>query len=199
MESIFQQNIILEDKTAFLRPLVKEDIQHLLPFALREPELWPYALQNPAGEEGMRSWLARACKNKADEKEYPFIIFDKRIGEYAGSTRFSDIQIIDKTTQINYSWYGKNFQRTGLNRHSKFLLLQFCFEEWDIERVELRADVNNINSIEAIKAIGCTVEGILRSDKLTDRGIRRSSMVFSILKEEWFGGAKEILKNKIYD
>jgi len=196
--NLFQQNIILEDKTALLRPLLKEDIQYLLPFALNEPDLWPYALQNPAGEEGMRNWFDRALKNKADEKEYPFIIFDKRVGDYAGSTRFSDIQTADKTTQISYSWYGKVFQRTGLNRHCKFLLLQFCFEEWDMERVELRADVYNIKSIEAIKALGCAIEGVLRSDKLTDRGTRRSSMVFSILKEEWFKGAKKNLRSKIY-
>lgn len=197
--NIFQQELILEDQAALLRPLVKEDIQYLLPFAMNEPDLWLYALQNPAGAEGMRKWLDIALKNKADEKDYPFIVFDKRAGEYAGSTRFSDIQIVNRTTQISYSWYGKRFHRTGLNRHSKFLLLQFCFEEWDMERVELRADINNIKSIEAIKALGCTVEGILRSDKLTDLGVRRSSMVFSILKNEWFNGVKESLKKKIYD
>ena len=197
--NIFQQNIVLEDQRTLLRPLVEEDIQYLLPFALNEPEIWPYALQNPAGETGMRSWLERALKNKSLGKDYPFIVFDKRAGKYAGSTRFSEIQMADKTTQISYSWYGKEFHRTGLNRHCKFLLLEFCFEKWEMERVEFRADINNARSIEALKAIGCTVEGILRSDKLTDRGIRRSSMVFSVLKTEWFDGVKKSFKNKIYD
>ncbi len=199
MTDIFRQNIILENERTLLRPLIKEDLQYLLPFALNEPKLWPYALQNPAGEEGMRNWLERALKNKANEKEYPFIVFDKKVGKYAGSTRFSDIQAADKTTQISYSWYGQSFHRTGLNRHCKFLLFQFCFEEWNLERVELRADINNLKSIEAIKILGCTVEGVLRSDKLTDRGIRRSSMVFSVLKEEWFNRVKKNLKNKIYE
>jgi len=192
-----KQNIMLEDEVAILRPLLEEDLQHLLHFALHEKDLWPYALQNPAGEDGMRVWLKRALKNKAMGKEFPFIVFDKRVNRYAGSTRFSDINISEKTTQISYSWYGKEFQRTGLNRRCKFLLLKYCFEEWDMERVEFRADVNNKRSIEALKAIGCTVEGVLRSDRLTDRDCRRSSMIFSILKEEWFGWAKKNLQQKI--
>jgi RimJ/RimL family protein N-acetyltransferase len=32
---------------------------------------------------------------------------------------------------------------TGLNKHCKFLLLQFAFERLSLERFELRADARN--------------------------------------------------------
>jgi len=102
-----------------------------------------------------------------------------------------------KKTLLGYTWYGKKFQRTGLNRHCKFLLLQFAFEEWGLERVEFRANIHNDRSIAAMKAIGCIQEGVFRDYMLDATGRRWSTVVLSILKEEWFSKTKEMLKNKI--
>jgi RimJ/RimL family protein N-acetyltransferase len=66
-----------------------------------------------------------------------------------------------------------------------------------MERVEFRADNKNERSIAAMKSIGCTAEGVLRNHQPTrDAGIRRDSIILSILKDEWFGGVKENLRNK---
>ncbi len=45
--------------------------------------------------------------------------------------------------QLGYTWYGKEFQRTGLNKQCKLLLLEFAFETLGLDRVEFRADANN--------------------------------------------------------
>ena len=103
-----------------------------------------------------------------------------------------------KTVQLGYTWYGKKFQGTGLNKHCKFLLLSFVFERLGFERFELRADNNNERSIAAMKSIGCKVDGILRNNMPTrEAGRRRDSIVLSILKDEWFGGLKEKLEEKL--
>ena len=49
----------------------------------------------------------------------------------------------------------------------------------------------------AMKAIGCVEEGILRNHMPTATGGRRDSIILSILKDEWFGGVKELLQKKI--
>ena len=95
--------------------------------------------------------------------------------------------------QLGYTWYGTKFQRTGLNRHCKFLLLSFAFEQWGAERLEFRANNDNVRSIEAMKAIGCTVEGVLRNHMASPDGTRRDTIVLSILRDEWFAGIKERL------
>jgi len=197
--SIFSENIILENERVLLRPLTQDDYQFLLPFAINEPGLWQYSLVTPAGTEGMKTYIDATLKNKTAGIEYPFIIFDKKENEYAGSTRFYDIQQSFQSTQLGYTWYGEKFQRTGLNRNCKFLLLQFAFEEWGLERVEFRADANNKKSVDAMKAIGCTVEGILRSHMPTYTGARRNSIVLSILKDEWFNHVKVNLEKIIYN
>jgi RimJ/RimL family protein N-acetyltransferase len=192
------KNYTLEDERVMLRPLQQEDKMLLLPFSLQEPDLWKYSLVGAEGEEGLQHYMDITFKAKAEGKEYPFIIFDKQTNEYAGSTRFYEIQNELETVQLGYTWYGAKFQGTGLNKHCKYLLLTFAFETIGFERFELRANNNNVRSIAAMKSLGCIVDGILRKNMPTrEGGKRRDSIVLSILREEWFGGVKENLRAKL--
>ena len=193
----FETDYLLEDACVLLRPLQADDWQNLLYFAEQEPDIWQYSLVPVAGEANLKAYINTALAAKAAQKEYPFIVFDKRTQQYAGSTRFYDVQLANNTLQLGYTWYGKSFQRTGLNRHCKYLLLQFAFETLGIERVEFRADANNARSIAAMKAIGCTFEGILRSHLPLPNGGRRDSIVLSILKTEWENEVKAKLREMI--
>lgn len=190
-------NYILESQTVFLRPLVLEDYNNLLSFATNEPDLWKYSLISGAGVDGFKKYVHSAIENREAGKEYPFIVFDKRTQQYAGSTRFYDLQFTHQSLQLGFTWYGKAFQGTGLNKHCKYLLLEFAFEKMGMQRVEFRADNTNTRSIAAMKSIGCTVEGILRSNTIKADGNRRDSIVLSILKEEWIVHVKQQLFKKL--
>ena len=187
----------LENDRVLLRTLKETDIEYFLPFALNEPDTWKYSITSPKGEEGMKTYIDQALKARAAGFEYAFIVFDKQTQEYAGCTRFYDIQVKNQALQLGYTWYGEKFRRTGLNRNCKFLLLQFAFEKLNALRVEFRADANNAKSIAAMKAIGCKPEGILRNHLPLPDGTRRSSIVLSILKEEWLGNVKDDLLKMI--
>ena len=194
----FSDNIILEDDLVLLRPLQESDVNNLLEISINEPETWKYSLVGADGKENLIKYIQSAIKNREDKKEFPFIVFDKKSQKYAGSTRFYDMNLEFKTLQLGYTWYGFAFRGTGLNKHCKFLLLQFAFETLGMERVEFRADNSNERSIAAMKSIGCKVEGVLRSHMPTiDKEIRRDSIVLSILKNEWFDEVKENLKQKL--
>ncbi|HLC82635.1 MAG TPA: GNAT family protein [Bacteroidia bacterium] len=193
----FSQDYILENEIVLIRPLKTEDIPILLPISINEPEIWKYSLVQAHGEENLKAYIKMAMDAKAEQKEYPFIVFDKRIDQYVGSTRFYDIQLAQSTLQLGYTWYSKISQGTGLNAHCKFLLLQFAFEKINMERVEFRADNNNARSIAAMKGIGCTIEGVLRKNVIKMDGGRRDSIVLSILKDEWNESVKNNLLKKI--
>lgn len=192
-----ETDYILEDEWVLIRPLTIEDYQNLLPFALYEPTTWSYSQVSAKGADGMRNYIDQALKARLEGKEYPFIIYDKKTGEYAGSTRFYDIQPANQALEIGYTWYGEKFRGTGLNKHCKFLLLQLAFEELDMKRVGFRADARNERSIAAMKSIGCTVEGIIRSHMPLPDGARRDSILLSILQHEWQQDVKETLKAKL--
>ncbi len=192
----FQSNLILEDDVVLLRPLRSDDLENLLPFLLGEPNLWTYSLISAAGSENLIKYIKTALKERIAERSYPFIVFDKRVQKYAGCTRFYDYQDQHKTTQLGYTWYGKEFQGSGLNKHCKFLLLRYAFEKLGLARVEFRADANNNRSIAAMKRIGCTVEGILRSNCKSQTG-RRDSIILSILESEWYKNVKRQLSEQL--
>ena len=192
----FNKDIILENEVVLLRPLVENDFNELIHFSLNEPELWNYSLVSGAGEENFKKYLNLALADKNNKKSFPFIVFDKRTNQFAGSTRYYDIQFQHNTLQLGYTWYGKNFQGTGLNKNCKFLLLEFAFEKLGMERIEFRADNNNKRSIAAMKSLGCKKEGVLRSNCNSPTG-RRDSIILSILKKEWHDTVKPKLLKKI--
>jgi N-acetyltransferase len=198
MIQLNNEQITLENDKVKLVPLTLEHNNEFVQYALTEPNTWQYSIVNPAGSAAaMEKYIAFALKEKAENKSYPFTVIDKPTNTIAGCTRFYDIDFNNKVATIGYTWYGEKFRRTGLNRHCKLLLLTYAFEVWNLERVEFRADVNNSASVNAMKNIGCIEEGILRSHATIESG-RRTSMILSILKDEWFGGVKENLVKKIY-
>ncbi len=191
------ENYLLENERVLLRPLERADIDHLTHFVAKESEIWKYSLVSVATVKELEAYINTTVNAREDGKEYAFIVYDKMKQQYAGSTRFYDIQPQYNTLQLGYTWYGKNFQGTGLNKHCKYLLLQFAFGQLGVERVEFRADNANKRSIAAMKSIGCVPEAVLRSHLPKLDGTRRDSIILSILKDEWIGSVKENLERKI--
>lgn len=192
----FSSDITLENERTILRPLQESDEALLLKFSLEEPALWKYSLISAAGHENLKNYITVALKDRIEARSYPFLVIDKLTNEVAGSTRFYDYQQHHNTIQLGFTWYGKKFQGTGLNKHCKFLMLSQAFDVWNLDRVEFRADNNNARSIAAMKSIGCTPEGVLRSNCASLDG-RRDSIVLSILKHEWDESVGENLKQKL--
>jgi RimJ/RimL family protein N-acetyltransferase len=193
----YSENYILENEAVLLRTLEKSDFEYLLEYSLNEPDIWTYNANGANGAENLEKYISNTITQRENEKEYPFIVFDKKSGKYVGSTRFYDIQPGNKTLQLGFTWYGKESQGTGINKNCKMLLLEFAFEHIGMERVGFRANNQNKKSINAMKSIGCTEEGILRNYSSNSQGQRIDAIVLSIIKNEWFESVKQNLKNKL--
>jgi len=193
----FNKDYVLEDDRVILRPILIEDIDHLANYVLSEPEIWKYSLVAINKVEDLNGYIESAIDSRNNKTAYPFIVFDKQLNKYVGSTRFYDTQLSFETTQLGYTWYSKEVWSTGLNTHCKYLLLQFAFEQIGFKRVEFRADNDNKRSIAAMQKIGCTVEGVLRSHLPKPDGTRRDSIILSITKEEWEQKVKALIKAQL--
>jgi RimJ/RimL family protein N-acetyltransferase len=190
----FSKDYVLENRVVRLSPLKESDFDNLVPFSINEPDLWKHSLLQANSPEKMKFYIDKALEGRQNKHAYPFTVYDKRTNQYAGSTRFYDIQIESAALQLGYTWYGKEFQGTGINKSCKYLLLEFAFDTLKMERVEFRADNKNQRSINAMKSIGCVVEGVLRSNTYTPNGERRDSIVLSIIKGDWHNNVKTKLK-----
>ena len=74
---------------------------------------------------------------------------------------------------------------TNVNPDTKRLLLAHAFETLGVGRVQLKTDVRNVRSQQAIARLGARCEGTLRRHQRRDDGTVRDSVLFSILAEEW--------------
>lgn len=175
---------VLENKRVLLRPLQASDADALLEVALVS-SLWETGVTCIRNREELEQYIETALHEREQRVSIPFVIIDKQNGKVAGSTRFAAITLSHKRTEIGYTWIHPDFQRTGLNRAMKFAMLQHAFEVMGLNRVELKTDERNEKSRNAMLAIGCKQEGILRHHMITWSGWLRNSVFFSILIEEW--------------
>lgn len=189
----FDYPIILENSKVLLRPIEQTDFQYLLPLALEDKKLLQFSPAPIYSETLLETYISTAIQLRETKNRYTFIVFDKLKLAYAGSTSFLNISNNDERLEIGATWYGKSFQRTGLNRQCKFLLLEYAFEILKAHRVEFKTDERNIASRTAIEKIGATYEGNLREHTLMYDGFRRNTVYYSILKNEWQKSKDEFL------
>lgn len=193
----FNEKYILENDFVLLRPIKFSDKELLLNFAINEPEIWKYNINGGNGIENFERYFDTAIKLHESGNQYPFIVFDKRNNEYAGMTRFYEISNEFSRLEIGYTWYGKKFQGTGLNKNCKYLLLELAFNNLKAIRVGFAANSKNERSINAMKSIGCKVEGVLRNYSKDANEEIIDSIRLSILKNEWDENVKTELKKQI--
>jgi RimJ/RimL family protein N-acetyltransferase len=87
--------------------------------------------------------------------------------------------------EIGGTWYGVDYQGSGVNAEAKYLLLCYAFEEWRCIRVQIKTDLRNLRSQRAIERLGAVREGVLRNHVILPDGYVRSSVLYSILDTEW--------------
>ncbi|WP_372472865.1 GNAT family N-acetyltransferase [Capnocytophaga sp. ARDL2] len=194
----FSEDYILENDCVKLVPLSMEHYDELLYFTTNEPEIWQFSMVKADSPENLRRYIEIALEKRALEQEYTFVVYDKLKERLCGATRFTEVFLHNNRLQIGYTWYGKEFQGTYVNKHCKFLLMDFAFSFMNMHRIEYRAYTENVRSINALRSIGCEIEGVLRGNAITPSGERRDTMVLSILKPEWNEGVREMLYKKLY-
>lgn len=187
-------DLVLETNKAILRPIEGGDRDSFFNLAKQDEEMWKYFSLNLGNEAQLNRWMEMAAADKKAETRRPFTIIDKASGQIAGSSSMGNISYYDLRLEIGWSWLGKDFRSTGLNRHAKFSMMRYAFEELNFERVEFKTDVQNERARQGLRKVGGIEEGILRSHMTMWNNRRRTSIYYSVLKDEWPGLRKTIFK-----
>ncbi len=135
--------------------------------------------------ESLREYIETALALQAQGIALPFAVISNAAGHAIGSTRYGNIDRANRRVEIGWTWYGRDYQRTGVNTESKYLLLRHAFETLSCIRVELKTDALNERSRKAILRIGAKEEGIFRHHMLMPSGRVRDTAYFSIIDDEW--------------
>ena len=194
----FTKDHILEDDAVRLSPLRESHAAELADVS-SDPSIWTYFLESGQGANNLSRYVQEAIGSRVAEREYPFVVFDKRAGRYAGLTRLYAVNTVTGSLKLGHTWYGTDFQGTGLNKHCKYLLFEFAFEQIGASRIGFGVHADNARSLQALKRVGCRREGVLREYLPRVNGDGRADLVLlSLLRREWLATVKSDLLSEVY-
>jgi RimJ/RimL family protein N-acetyltransferase len=176
--------VTLQGRHVRLVPMTPEHVSALWE-AARHPELWRLGMSRMDSEDDMRRYVAAALQAQSAGTALPFVTTEAATGKVIGSTRFGNAEPAHRRVEIGWTWITPAWQRTGVNTEAKYLMLRHAFESLGCVRVELKTDVLNDRSRNAMLRIGAREEGILRKHQITELGRIRDSIFFSVVDDEW--------------
>ena len=176
--------VTLEGKTVRLEPLTLDHGTGLLAVGA-EDSIWQFSLAYPPTNlDQAQEWIRNRLADQEAGRRLAFAVICLADGKFAGSSGYGAISQQHCTLEIG-TWYGVDYQRTGVNTECKYLLLKHAFEELRARRVGLNVDVENLRSRRAVERIGGVQEGIVRKQRIRRDGTRRDTVVFGIIDDDW--------------
>jgi len=145
----------------------------------------------------LREWLPWVDQTKTIKDSETFIqmsiqMYIDRIGlttgifyknVLVGVAGFNRIDWENKIGYIGY-WLANDYQGRGIMTRAVRALINFAFNEYELNRIDIRAASGNIKSQAIPKRLGFTNEGLLRQTEwLYDHFV--DHIVYGLLKSEW--------------
>ena len=181
---LLKSDIILENEKVLLIPFENERNIELKEIIF-DDEIWKFMGMYVRNDVDFENYIKNTLQQKADGICYPFLIIDKATNKVAGSTRYGYLNHASKKCEIGWTWYGKDFQGTGLNKACKYELLNFGFKNIQFKRIQFSADLENKKSQRAIEKLGAVKEGIFRNNYVDSEGKSKDDVYYSLILEEW--------------
>lgn len=179
MNQIKLTNEIIE-----LRPIQTNDVESIFK-ASQYKEIWEHMSDCLLTKEAVCKYVRKAIEEREAGVSYKFVVVHKELNTIIGSTSFLDIADTHKRLEIGATWLQPQFWRTNVNTMCKYLLLQYCFEQMQLNRVQIKTGHENLRSQKAIERLGATKEGYLRNHMIQPSGKIRHTVMYSITKEDW--------------
>ncbi|GAA4487011.1 hypothetical protein GCM10023094_44690 [Rhodococcus olei] len=146
-----------------------------VPWRPADPASFAEFLRVRSAEPNWHQWTVRTVRP----------VGDVPAGAIVGTTSYLDVVPRDARLEIGMTLYTPAVWRTTVNPEAKLLLLRYAFETLSAGRVQLKTDVRNVRSQQAIARLGAQYEGTLRRSFRREDGTVRDSVLFSITAEDW--------------
>ena len=104
--------VVLEGKYVRLEPLRVDHLPALCKVGL-EPAIWKWTANIVKDESDLEKYVRRALADQMLGVAIPFVIIEVKTGTLVGSTRFGNIDAVNKKTEIGWTWIGSQWQRTA--------------------------------------------------------------------------------------
>ena len=178
---------VLENEFLRLEPSQVDDAAELFA-ALDDAAVWAHVAGRPRDAAGMAALIEW---KRAERGWFPWTVRLNQplagfeAGAIVGTSSFLETSPNDARTEIGSTTYAPAVWGSWVNPAAKLLLLEHAFEVLGMSRVQLKTDVRNQRSQQAIARLGAQCEGLLRQYQRRSDGTIRDTVLFSILDTEW--------------
>lgn len=173
----------INGKTISLRELSWDDQMEIRQWAT-DPDTTRWlgnAYLRPQTFEQTQSWLRSHLDG--DVAGLHYAIADRATDRYVGQ-----IDLIRMDTQARHGEMAivlcPDSQNRDIGKEAIRLLLSCAFETWNLHRVYLRVDADNVRAIACYRSCGFREEGRMRDDRYWG-GRYHDTVCMGILREEW--------------
>jgi ribosomal-protein-alanine N-acetyltransferase len=119
-----------------------------------------------------------------------FQLIDKESGKIIGACGFHTWNVQHARAEIGYAITNESYKRKGLMKEAMKAIIDYGFRKMHLNRIEALIGPDNVASLRLARAFGFTEEGRLRQHYFKGGSIE-DSILFSLLREEYFGGNGE--------
>jgi RimJ/RimL family protein N-acetyltransferase len=155
--------------------------------ALDHDAVWQHVAGRPRDVAGYTETL----KHAVDVGWWPWVVRltidygGVTAGAVVGMSSYLDVAPRDARLEIGFTAYTPAVWAGVVNPEAKLLLLGYAFETLNAGRVQLKTDVRNARSQQAIARLGAQYEGTLRRYQRRADDTIRDTVLFSMLADEW--------------
>ena len=164
-----------------LEPMAEHHREALRAAANADADIWQVYPYSMAGEHFDGFWERLMARQAAGDRMPFAVCLD---GECVGISNYYTIEPQAGAVEIGGTYYRPDARSGVVNPAAKYLLIGHAFA-CGARRVAFRVDSINARSRAAVLKLGAVQEGILRDNFVTWTGRVRSTVVFSILRDEW--------------
>ncbi|MCZ3389843.1 MAG: GNAT family N-acetyltransferase [Actinomycetia bacterium] len=177
---------VLTGEYVEVRPTVPDDALGLFG-ALDDPLAWTHlTVPRPATPDAMGELVSASMASM-----YPWTVRLLRPlaglaeGTVVGWSSYLEVSQPDARLEIGSTAYAPSVWGSVVNPETKLLLLGHAFEDLGFGRVQLKTDMRNTRSQDAIARLGAVRDGLLRRYQRRLDGSVRDTVIFSVTDEEW--------------
>jgi RimJ/RimL family protein N-acetyltransferase len=170
-----------------LTPTTQHDA-HALRIAIDHDHVWQHLSGGPLPDDAAaRHWITSVL----DRGWFPWTVRlvrdvgERRAGSVVGWTSYLEIAPNDARLEIGNTSYDPAVWGTVVNPETKLLLFGHAFDTLGMGRVQLKTDIRNHRSQQAIHRLGAAYEGVLRRYQRRADGSVRDTVMFSVVAEDW--------------
>jgi RimJ/RimL family protein N-acetyltransferase len=183
---------VLENDLVRLEPLTLAHLPALEQVALGPDadRIWRYMTTWVKTPQDLRAYVEAALRAEAAGTTQPWVTILKSTApgvpdKVIGSTRFADLDLQHRTTELGYTWIAPEYHGACVNPAAKLLQLTYAFETLNLRRVAFKTHHENLQSQAAVRKLGAQYEGTFRNHYIMPDGSARHSVWFSITEEDW--------------